>query len=141
MRTQRTTFGPRRGIATIEFAVVAPVMMLLVLGTIDVTRVIQVKHYLTDAARTGCRAGTRPDATNTQIQAAVDTTVATFNIDKTDMTTTVRVNGSVANASTAKSGDSIGVTVSIPINQVAWISSLFFATNAVTSEPLTMMRH
>src|SRR5438552_3815001 len=51
---------PRTGAAMAEFAVVLPVLTVLMLGMIEMTRALQVKNYLADAARSGCRIGVQP---------------------------------------------------------------------------------
>ncbi len=45
----------RNGAALVEFTVILPVLVLLLLGAIDVGRAIMVQHKLTEAARAGCR--------------------------------------------------------------------------------------
>src|SRR4051794_5901782 len=95
----------RRGAALVEFAVVAPVMVFTVLGTVDVTRALQAKQYLTDAVRHGGRVASRPGVTDSAIQAAVTDVLDNYAIPASAVTTQVKVNGVVANASTARSGD------------------------------------
>ncbi len=43
------------GQALVEFALVAPIFLLLVLGVVEFGRAWQVSQTLTDAARAGCR--------------------------------------------------------------------------------------
>src|SRR5690349_5471706 len=102
---RRPNRSRRRGAALVEFAVVSPILVSLVLGTIEVSRVLQVKQYLTDAARYGARAASRPGASNSDVQAAIKAVVANFNIPASAVTTAVKVNGTTADASTANSGD------------------------------------
>src|SRR5947199_10201023 len=45
----------RRGAAIIEFALLAPVLFMLILGMIEFGRVLMVAQLLTDAAREGGR--------------------------------------------------------------------------------------
>lgn len=45
----------RRGVAVAEFAVVAPVMVLLLLGTVDVANMLQTSIRLERAARAGAQ--------------------------------------------------------------------------------------
>jgi Flp pilus assembly protein TadG len=44
-----------RGLAIVEFALVMPLLLLLVLGVIEFGRLWNVRHVLTDAAREGTR--------------------------------------------------------------------------------------
>src|SRR5947209_283568 len=45
----------RWGAAAVEFAIVAPLLVSLVLGLIEFGRVLMVEQILTNAAREGCR--------------------------------------------------------------------------------------
>ena len=59
----------RRGAASIEFALVAPIFFLIVFGFIENGRMLMLQHALTNAAREGCRAAglaTSIDASNVE---------------------------------------------------------------------------
>jgi hypothetical protein len=45
----------RRGAAAVEFAVIAPVLLTIVLGTVDVARLLDAQNQLAVAAREGAR--------------------------------------------------------------------------------------
>ena len=45
----------RRGVAAVEFAIVAPVFFFLVLGLVEIGRMVMLQQALTNAAREGCR--------------------------------------------------------------------------------------
>ena len=45
----------RAGIAAVEFALVAPLLCLTILGMIEIGRALQVQTALTNAVREGCR--------------------------------------------------------------------------------------
>ena len=47
----------RRGAATVEFAVIAPVMMTIVLGVYEVSRVLDMQTTMSQAVRDGARLG------------------------------------------------------------------------------------
>lgn len=68
-RTRRA--GKRRGVATVEFAIVLPVLMLLTLGTIDVCSVIFLRESATLAAYEGARQGVGRGNTNADVIARV----------------------------------------------------------------------
>ncbi len=68
----RRALMPRRGTASIEFALVAPVFFLTVFGLIECGRMVMLKHALTNAAREGCRAAGLASSTNaSDIEAVV----------------------------------------------------------------------
>src|SRR5437660_600594 len=117
----------RRGAQTVEFALVLPgfvtVMMGLVevgrgfmvggllatlaVGTIELTRLVQVKHTLTCCAREVCRRAIMPGATDSNIQTNVTSILTANRVAYRDVTITVKVNGAVASIGTAKSGDTV----------------------------------
>jgi Flp pilus assembly protein TadG len=56
MRSVRDARG-ERGAAAVEFALVLPVLLLIIFGIIDFGRMLYTKITLTEAAQTGARAG------------------------------------------------------------------------------------
>ena len=60
----------RRGAATVEFAVVAPVFFLLVFGMIEYGRMVMVQQIIVNAAREGCRAAVLDGSTGPSITGA-----------------------------------------------------------------------
>lgn len=54
----------RRGAATVELAVVAPILVLLLLGTIDVGQFVNVGQTVSNASREGARVAARNDTLN-----------------------------------------------------------------------------
>lgn len=129
----RTSWGDRKrrrarkgrqrrwGGAVLEFALVLPLLISLLLGMLEFGRAFMVATAMTTAAREGARAGCVVNGSNTQVLSAVSTALANQNINTAHLSTTVKVNGVVANASTASTGNSISVTVIIPYNDVSWV--------------------
>ena len=130
----------RRGSAVVELAVILPVLAVLVVGTIELTRQIHVKHTLTDCAREICRRAILPNATNSGVAANLSSVLGANGITPSDVTATILVNGSSTNLSTAKAGDTISVSLSVPATQVNWISVPMFTDSVITSQSLVMMR-
>ena len=54
MRSRKSSMS-RRGVAIVEFAVVAPVVFLVVFGLIEMGRMVMIKQAVVNAAREGCR--------------------------------------------------------------------------------------
>jgi hypothetical protein len=71
----------RRGSAVVETAVVAPLMVAAMLGTIEVGHAFMVKQTVTLAAREGARAGSLPGGTLADIEAAVDASMAAIDLE------------------------------------------------------------
>lgn len=71
---RKRTFHHRSGQSMIEFALLAPVFFLLLLGTMDLGRGIYIYNTISDAAREGTRAAIPYDSplpTNATVLAAV----------------------------------------------------------------------
>jgi hypothetical protein len=88
---------------------------------------------VTNAARTGCRVGIVPGKTNSDVIAAVDSLLSAQGI--TGHTTTITVNGSTGtNVSAGQTGDTVIVSVSVPIAQASWLPSLSFLKGNITGQ-------
>ena len=109
----------RTGAAVVEFAVVAPLLFALVLGIIEFGRAMMVLELLNNAARAGCRAGVLSGSSNTDVNSAITTALTGSGVNSPS--TTIDVNGSQADVSTAQTGDTISVTVSVGADAVTWL--------------------
>lgn len=108
----------RRGAAAVEFAVTAPVFLLLVFGIIELGRVMMVKNALTNAAREGCRTAVLATTMDTnRVQASVSRYVdgvlsfARVTVDITPKSGWEAID----------SGTDVQVTLSVPYSQVTWL--------------------
>src|SRR4051812_48845084 len=70
-RVERRRNFVRRGIAATEFAIVAPVFFLMVIGFIEFGRALMVQQVLINASRVGARMASTTGATTTAVQTAV----------------------------------------------------------------------
>jgi Flp pilus assembly protein TadG len=109
----------RLAASTVEFAVVAPVFFLFVMGIVEVGRGMMIQHLLLNAARQGCRTGILPSNGNTQITDTVTDTLAPAGI--TSQSVAVTVNDVTGNALNASTGDDITVSVTVPASSVTWL--------------------
>jgi Flp pilus assembly protein TadG len=109
----------RRGAATVEFAVVAPIFFLMVIGILEFGRALMVQQVLVSAARVGARQAVTLNATTT------DTTTTVTNYADNAAVPGVAV-AVTPDPSTAAPGDVITVTTSIAFNQVSWTPSPWF---------------
>ena len=109
----------RIGAALVEFALVAPLMILFTMGLIDIGRMTMVKQLLVNASREGARQASLPFATSESVQA-----------DTLQMLTNSGVTGSVSispsSLSAATAGSTVTVTVSADANSVSWMGSSMF---------------
>ena len=76
----RHASAARRGIAAVEFAVVLPPMILILLVSLEITRGFAVQHALQEAAMNGCRIYTLGDKTQADAQAMIDRSLDEANI-------------------------------------------------------------
>lgn len=137
---KRRPAGRRRGLAIMEFALVGPVLVFLVMGMIETARGFMVKATLTDAARRGCRTGILPGKATSDVSVDVNKVLSDNSIKSSDATMQVLVNGKVADASTAIQNDQIAVKISIPVSKIAWITPFFLPAASIESESMVMMR-
>lgn len=119
-RSSRRNPSRRIGSATVELAVVAPFIMVLLVGTLQVGRMVQVSQILSNAAREGARKA----STGINTYADVQTTVANYltNAGITNQTglavtvynVTQSNSGPTFDPSTATCLDQLAVTVTLP---------------------------
>ncbi len=111
----------RRAVAAVEMALVLPILFLLTFGAIEFGRAVMVCNVLTSAAREGARSGVLPNGANTHVITAVTEELTAHQLPTASATITVRVNGAVANASTADTGHRVSVSVTMPYSAVSWL--------------------
>jgi Flp pilus assembly protein TadG len=134
----------RRGAAAVEFAVVAVLLFVLVLGIVEVGRAMMVLEMLGNAARNGARVGTLPGSTTQRVSDEVSNTLTSTGVAVADAAD-IKVNGSASTAgtdlvSTAVSGDTISVTVRVQYAQVTWLPTTLFMGDRTLSST-AVMRH
>jgi len=119
----------RMGTLTIEMAVVAPVIFLIVFGSVEFCRMMMVRHALTDAARQGCR-----HATLATTQTAADAEAVlreelqgVIASDVAQDTARMRVDFSPNFIQVPGRGTEITVGVEVDCADVTWLPALFMA--------------
>ena len=109
----------RRGAAVTEFAVVAPVFFLMVVGFLEFGRALMVQQVLINASRVGARQAITTSATTSNVEDIVE-----------DYTAGVAVPGVVIAVSPdpagANPGDTITVTTSVAFSDVSWMAAPWF---------------
>jgi Flp pilus assembly protein TadG len=119
----------RLGAATVEFAAVAPLLLLFILGIIEFGRAMTVQEILTNGAREGARKAALPGTSDSDVYAAIDSYMAGAGISGHSRTVTPRT-------STAAPGTAMRVTVSVPYSSVSWLPSqavAFLGSSALTA--------
>ena len=118
IRTPR--FASRAGTAAVEFAVVAPVVILLVFGAIEFGRAMFLQHVAVNTARAACRQGILASSSNATIQSTATSALQAVGVS--GGTVAVLVNSqSGEDAGSATPGDLIDVQVTIPYGSNSWL--------------------
>lgn len=122
----------RRGAAVVETAVVAPLLILGMLGMMEVGWAFMLRQTVTLAAREGARAGSLPGATLSDVQSAVDASMGAANLE-----------GYTTESNIAGLGPTdldITVTVSIPLDRATFTGSMIGGGSFNISSTTTMRR-
>lgn len=124
----------RRGAAAVEFALVAPIFFLLVLGMVEIGRAVMVQQVLTNASREGARRAVLDGATAAEVRTYV-----------TNYLTSASVSGSTVtfpqgNPESAGYGAPVEVTVSVPFGQVSWVPAPMYLSGQNLSASTIMRR-
>jgi Flp pilus assembly protein TadG len=149
LRRPRKARRRRSGLATLEFALVAPFLGFLVVGMFELSQAVMTKVLLSDAARKGCRVGVLPggqlDSTKTgptalSITQNIDNILNDNGIPLTNRVISVKVNGTTADPINAQPGDQVSANVQVPVSDVFWGTSFFLPLTTMESETILMMR-
>lgn len=116
-----------------EFALVAPLLFLLVFGMIEYGRMVMVQQILTNASREGARMGVLDGTTTADVTNSVNSYLSNASIQNATVTVTPNP------PSSAGFGEPVTVTVSVPFNQVSWLPAPLFL-NGTTLSSQTVMR-
>lgn len=137
---------PRLAVAAVEFALLFPIVLLLLAGLWEVGHLLEVNQILTNAAREGARQA----STSQKNYAAVKTTVTNYLSDAgiSNLTgLTVQVQNLTTNdtgpgtdgsgvadydPTQASTNDRLQVTVSLPFSNVRWIALNVITNNSTT---------
>lgn len=119
----------RRGASAIEFAIIAPLMILFTFGLIELGRMMLVKQTATHATREGARIAVRPTADRDEVIQRVNEELALLAIENA----TVELEPNEIEG--AEPGTRVTVRVRIDIDSVSWIPNYFdFAATEIVAE-------
>jgi Flp pilus assembly protein TadG len=128
----------RNGIAAVELAVIMPLVAILLLGLLEVGRIVQVNEILNNAAREGARKASTGINTFADVQTTVQNYLTNAGItNQTGLVVTVydvtqNNSGPQFNPSTAVWLDQLQVTVSLPLANVQLAALHFLSTDPGT---------
>jgi Flp pilus assembly protein TadG len=121
---------------TIEFALILPVIMILIFGALELSRAMTVQQVLTNAVREGAREGIVVTATTTDVIDRVNQVLSAGDVDPEVTVITV----SPASIESANSGDDVTVRVEVPFDNVSWFPTPRFLID-YTMRSECIMRH
>lgn len=111
----------RRGTALVEFAVILPLLLMLLVGSIEVGRGINVKNTCAEAARAGARVfSMRTTKNEADVRAMVDQIMLESGLNDYDIAF------DPAPSSQIKQLDPVTVTVSIEAKDASWYPTPWF---------------
>jgi Flp pilus assembly protein TadG len=123
----------RAGVAAVEFAIIAPILLIFVIAIIEITGAIYLQQSLTIASYEGARVALLPKSNSSNVTAASNRILesrrikgATVNIIPNDF-------------KSARFGDPIKVEVSAPLNKNG-VFYRFFSKNQSFTYSVTMMK-
>ncbi|GIW97394.1 MAG: hypothetical protein KatS3mg111_0727 [Pirellulaceae bacterium] len=124
----------RRGAATVEFAVIAPLMMFITLGMIEVGRMVMVKQLMVNASREGARLAILPDVTSEEVETTVLEQLVGAGIHG------ATVSLSPSSLTDAPAGTPITVTISVEASTISWVPKPLFSLQREIVASTTMRR-
>jgi Flp pilus assembly protein TadG len=134
VRSKSRVPAKRLGAAAVEFAVVAPIMILLTMGMIEVGRMVMVKQVMVNASREGARLGTLPGVSNADVTAQVQEALQSASIPGVQITVTP------VGLATAPAGTQVTVQLTVPASQVGWVPNPLFSVSKNITTSTTMRR-
>jgi Flp pilus assembly protein TadG len=141
-RRRRRVCQRRLGAAAVEFAIVAPIFFLMILGMLELGRAVMVQQVITNASREGARIAVLDGslATGTDDEPGVTDSIANYltsaNIDPDSVTITI----DPATPSSASYGAPVTVTISVPFSEVSWLPTPKYLGNKTLSSATVMRR-
>jgi Flp pilus assembly protein TadG len=139
-RNRHSLFARRKGATIVEFAIILPIFLMLVLGIIEFGRAMSVGQMVANASREACRQAILDNSSTTAIETYVDAFLSdSLGVTATDVTVTSYVNDVVADVSTADQSDKIRIRVSVPFNRVSLTQADYLSGKSLVGD--TTMRH
>ena len=124
----------RIGAAVVEFAVVAPLLFVLTLGMMEVSRMVMVKQLLINASREGARLAVLPGTTSDEVLALVSHELTTYSVNG------VNVQIQPSSLGSAAAGTPVTVSLDVAAASVSWIPKPLFSFNQTLAASTTMRK-
>jgi Flp pilus assembly protein TadG len=122
----------RRGVAAAELAVCLPVIVLLVLGTMEACTMIFLKQSLTVASYEGARMALADGATSQDVQDTCEDVLSDRRVSNARVTITP------SNLATVQPGEYVTITISAPSDSNAILRNMFYRGKTITASASMM---
>ena len=123
----------RRAASSVEFALIAPLMIGFTFGLVELGRITLVKQTATHASREGARVAVRPTSDADDVVAQVNQELALWDLEGA----TIEIEPAILE--TAEPGAQVTVRVTLDLASISWIPDFFqFGTSNLVAE--TCMR-
>jgi Flp pilus assembly protein TadG len=118
----------RFGGAALEFALALPFLVTLLLGALELGRLLEVRQILDNAVREGGRQAAAGQLTNSQIQDVVTNYLKDAGLPTPNVSVTVaNLNSPGTEVSTANQFDPLQIVATIPSADVRWLNAAVFS--------------
>ena len=130
----RAKRSSRRGAAAVEFALVAPIIFIMIFASIEFARAIMAIDGMEESVREGCRLSVLDDTTTQEIEDMVEQRMNLIGISSYTLTITPDP------PSTACQWDPVTVMVSTPFSNVSLLPAPRFIGNITLNASCTLPR-
>lgn len=129
------TRSNRRGAAAVEFALVAPLLIMLVFGMIEYGRMLLVQQMMVNASREGARLAVVDGTSINDVKDVVESRLlgASIAVKRSDISVS-------PDPQSANFGVPITVSVSVPYRNISWLPSSLYLDNATLFTSTVMRR-
>jgi len=118
---KRSRYAPRRkgrrnGVTAVEFAIVAPIFVIIIFGIIEMGRAFMVQQIITNASREGARRAIVEQATADEVKELVNDYLAATSVSGVTVDVSPETIGPDIGF-----GDPVTVSIRVPFDSVSWM--------------------
>ncbi len=134
VKSGQSLLAARTGAAVVEFAVVAPLLFMLTMGMMEVSRMVMVKQLLINASREGARLAVLPGTSSAEVLALVSQELTAYSVNG------VSIQIQPVSLASAVAGTPVTVSLDVAAASVSWIPTPLFSFNQTLSASTTMRK-
>lgn len=115
----------RRGTAAVEFAVTVPIMLLILFGSVELSRMNMIRETANNAAYEAVRNCIVPGATNAEGVAAAREMLQSVGVSNATIT--------VSPATITDTTPTVTATITVPYSSNMWVTPVFSTSRSTTT--------